>query len=319
MPQSVNFGPTVIAVCISVTVAAAVFLGLRLYCKIVRGRGLWWDDHLLIAAWVSLSVAVALAVYVVTLGFGKDMSEVDPANVPEIALVATINGVFCVFAATWSKTSFALTLIRLQGGWMNTLLWAVIVLMNIIMDLVIVFSFVKCTPAQKVWHSNMPGKCWDPHDHSPCGVTDKSSAAATAAVKCYRMLGLSSKNRTLARVGIVIWGIVESAVTIMAASIPMMRVLVLRIHHGDPDHVRAPPLRKIRIISSRSNKTPVSVPTRSAPSDAASSGTILPRREEADGDISYVRRESSTQDDMDDEWHRQESHELGPAATRVQP
>ncbi|KAJ3539443.1 hypothetical protein NM208_g5495 [Fusarium decemcellulare] len=162
MPQSVNFGPTVIAVCISVTVVAAVFLGLRLYCKIVRGRGLWWDDHLLIAAWVSLSVAVALAVYVVTLGFGKDMSEVDPANVPEIALVATINGVFCVFAATWSKTSFALTLIRFQGGWMNTLLWVVIVLMNIIMDLVIVFSFVKCTPAQKIWHSNLPGKCWDP-------------------------------------------------------------------------------------------------------------------------------------------------------------
>lgn len=29
------------------------FLGLRLYCKFLRGRGLWWDDHVLIAAWVS--------------------------------------------------------------------------------------------------------------------------------------------------------------------------------------------------------------------------------------------------------------------------
>ncbi|KAM5368768.1 hypothetical protein ACJZ2D_009322 [Fusarium nematophilum] len=382
MPQSVNFGPTVIAVCISVTVAAAVFLGLRLYCKIVRGRGLWWDDHLLIAAWVSLAVAVALAVHVVTLGFGKDVSEVDPANVPEIALVATINGIFSVFAATWSKTSFALTLIRLQGGWINRLLWVVIVSMNIIMNLVIIFSFVKCTPAQKVWHSNMPGKCWNPlvatyynifaggeivpssfsgaidlvlcllawiiiwklpmRAREKVGVgialTFGVFAAATAAVKCYRMLGLSSTNRTceyslihfppangrqlftvvaVARVGIVIWGIVESAVTIMAASIPMMRVLVLRMHHGDPDHVLAPPLRKIRIISSRS-KPSVAVSTRSAPSDAASSGAILPRREEADGDVFYVGRESSMQDDMDEEWHRQESHELGPVATRVE-
>lgn len=52
MVHSVNLGPTVIAVCTSMTVAAAVFLGLRLYCKITRGRRFWWDDHVLIAAWV---------------------------------------------------------------------------------------------------------------------------------------------------------------------------------------------------------------------------------------------------------------------------
>lgn len=37
----------------SFTVASAVFLGLRVYCKLLRRRPLWWDDHFLIASWVS--------------------------------------------------------------------------------------------------------------------------------------------------------------------------------------------------------------------------------------------------------------------------
>jgi hypothetical protein len=90
------------------------------------------------------------------------MSEVDPAVVPKIALTGTIFGLFAVLSAAWSKTSFALTLIRLVDGWMSWFLWFLIIATNITMDLVIVFSFVKCTPAKKVWHSSLPGTCWNP-------------------------------------------------------------------------------------------------------------------------------------------------------------
>lgn len=34
-------------------VGATAFLGLRLWCKLDRRTGLWWDDHILVAAWVS--------------------------------------------------------------------------------------------------------------------------------------------------------------------------------------------------------------------------------------------------------------------------
>ena len=37
----------------SFTVASAVFLALRIYCKLSRARTLWWDDHFLVASWVS--------------------------------------------------------------------------------------------------------------------------------------------------------------------------------------------------------------------------------------------------------------------------
>lgn len=35
-------------------VGASVFLALRLWCKITRRHGLWYDDYVLIAAYVSL-------------------------------------------------------------------------------------------------------------------------------------------------------------------------------------------------------------------------------------------------------------------------
>uniref|UniRef100_A0A0D2YHH6 Rhodopsin domain-containing protein n=1 Tax=Fusarium oxysporum (strain Fo5176) TaxID=660025 RepID=A0A0D2YHH6_FUSOF len=254
---------------------------------IIRHRGFWWDDYILIAAWICLAIGTGLVIFNVTLGFGKDMSEVDPAVVPKIALTGTIFGLFAVLSAAWSKTSFALTLIRLVDGWMSWFLWFLIIATNITMDLVIVFSFVKCTPAKKVWHSSLPGTCWNPmvatyynifagafsglvdlilcviawtiiwklsmRTREKIGVgialTFGIFAAAAAGAKCYKMLGLSSKNRTLDRVGIIIWGTTECAVTIMAASIPVMRILVLRVYRRTPDQISNRPLRTLRIIS----------------------------------------------------------------------
>lgn len=31
---------------------AAGFMGLRIYCKFSRHRGLWWDDYVLLLSWV---------------------------------------------------------------------------------------------------------------------------------------------------------------------------------------------------------------------------------------------------------------------------
>jgi hypothetical protein len=37
----------------SLTAVSGVILGLRLWAKWLKRRGLWWDDHLLIVSWVS--------------------------------------------------------------------------------------------------------------------------------------------------------------------------------------------------------------------------------------------------------------------------
>ena len=48
-----NAGPTLLIVCWSLTSLATIFLGLRIYCKLIGHRGLYCDDWVLIAAWVS--------------------------------------------------------------------------------------------------------------------------------------------------------------------------------------------------------------------------------------------------------------------------
>ncbi len=36
--------------------AATVFLSLRVYCKVWRSRGIWWDDVVLVISWVCTHV-----------------------------------------------------------------------------------------------------------------------------------------------------------------------------------------------------------------------------------------------------------------------
>lgn len=52
-----DLGPRLNLIFWLLTSLSFIFLALRLYCKFYRGRKLWWDDHLLIAAWVRPSVA----------------------------------------------------------------------------------------------------------------------------------------------------------------------------------------------------------------------------------------------------------------------
>ena len=47
-----NGGTRLVASIWCLAAFSAVFLALRLYCKVSRHNRLWWDDYMLIAAWV---------------------------------------------------------------------------------------------------------------------------------------------------------------------------------------------------------------------------------------------------------------------------
>jgi hypothetical protein len=51
-----DFGPRLNVTIWSLTGVAALFLGLRIYCKVWRGRPVRWDDCVLVASWVSVSM-----------------------------------------------------------------------------------------------------------------------------------------------------------------------------------------------------------------------------------------------------------------------
>lgn len=52
----VDYGPQLNRTIWILTTLGAAFLALRVYCKMWRHRGLWWDDWFLIASWVRISI-----------------------------------------------------------------------------------------------------------------------------------------------------------------------------------------------------------------------------------------------------------------------
>jgi Kef-type K+ transport system membrane component KefB len=63
---SVDIGMNINAVDWSLTAVSGLLLGIRLYVKLARRRGLWWDDHLLLASWVSMYGGLSFVVAALT-------------------------------------------------------------------------------------------------------------------------------------------------------------------------------------------------------------------------------------------------------------
>jgi len=97
----------------------------------------------------------------VNLGLGKHLSNVDPANLESIGLLSNVASTFSMLAAVLSKTSFAVTLLRITTGYIKTIVWVIIAVMNIAMGLAALFTWIRCDPVRKTWDPMTPGTCWD--------------------------------------------------------------------------------------------------------------------------------------------------------------
>ncbi|KAJ2989600.1 hypothetical protein NUW58_g3386 [Xylaria curta] len=154
-----DFGPSVEACIWSLAVLAAGWLALRLYLKFRKHRGLWWDDHFLIMVTVFLSnTSTSVAI---SLGWGKQPYDIPPKHWPGILLALIISGMFSILAAAISKTSFALTLLRISNGWVKCVIWFSIVTVNVILSLSVIFNWVQCTPVEKNFNPIVPGRSPD--------------------------------------------------------------------------------------------------------------------------------------------------------------
>ncbi|VUC25086.1 unnamed protein product [Clonostachys rosea] len=271
-------GTRLLASCWSLTIASAILLFLRVYCKLWRSRGLWWDDHLLIISWVSLAIAVSINSYIVTLGFGRHMATISDENLKTINLYTILVAAFGIIATTTSKTSFALTLYRIvtTDRWMKYFLIFVIVTINISMNLVWIFGFAKCTPTEKVWDSSVPGTCWNKQKltkyqlfaayysaildfvlaflpwkilmgltmrrREKLGVALAMSLGAIAGicaiVKAVLVVNMTSPDITYDRVDLTIWTLTEPAASIMAVSIPVLRMLYRELKSSQRSYFR---------------------------------------------------------------------------------
>jgi len=97
----------------------------------------------------------------IPLGFGKISVDVDSANIATIGLLSNVTSTFSILAAVLSKTSFAVTLLRITTGYVKVSVWFIIGVMNIAMGLNAIITWVKCNPVHKSWDQSVPGTCWD--------------------------------------------------------------------------------------------------------------------------------------------------------------
>ncbi|KAK0649972.1 hypothetical protein B0T16DRAFT_327280 [Cercophora newfieldiana] len=243
----------------TLTAVSGIVVSLRLWAKWSRMRALWWDDNLLGICWVFLVVCAIIGSYNRTLGFGKHIFAVNPANYAAIDLNSNISCIFSILGATWSKTSFALTMLRLNQGWKTrTFLWFIIVTMNLAMYATIILTWLKCVPGGRpdcvalpfyndystfsgsysaavditlammpwplIWGLQMKKK-------EKLGIALAMSlgvfAGVTAIMKTVAIPGMTKGDFTYDGAQLVIWGNAEVATTIMAASIPVLRVLFI--------------------------------------------------------------------------------------------
>ncbi|PVH68881.1 hypothetical protein DL98DRAFT_400028, partial [Cadophora sp. DSE1049] len=247
------------------TGVALMFILLRLYCKRMLRTGFWWDDHLLIVAWVCLLIFASFSEAAISHGLGKHITDIDPTTYPLVFQPTFHAGFFSILAADLGKTSFAVTLLRLvPHTWQRITIWFIIISLNIIMGLCAIFLYTQCSPVARNWDQTVSGTCWPGAVQTvfaiiagayssamdfvlaffpwvllwklqirrpeKLGVAFAMSlgvlAGATGIVKTIYLQTMNEADYTFYGVDLMIWGTVESATTIMAACIPFFRILV---------------------------------------------------------------------------------------------
>ncbi|OIW25567.1 hypothetical protein CONLIGDRAFT_581876 [Coniochaeta ligniaria NRRL 30616] len=267
METTEDLGPQLNAVVWVLLGFSGLFLALRLYCKFLKKRGLWWDDHVLVASWLAFLVDVICVSVSISLGFGKHVFAIDTRHLPPIQILGNVSASASILAAVWSKTSFGITLLRIAEGKMKPAIWFIIMSMNLLMGVSALMPWIQCDPVSKTWNRDEPGSCWDPRVNIVYGVVAGSYsgvmdivlallpwsvvwnlqmkkkekvgvavamsmgvfAGCTAFVKSAKIPLLTNGDFTFQGYNLAAWGAAEVATTVMASSIPVLRVLIREV------------------------------------------------------------------------------------------
>ncbi|KAM7183430.1 hypothetical protein V8F33_013601 [Rhypophila sp. PSN 637] len=262
---NVDYSPQLNSTIWFLTAMSALFMGLRIYAKVWRKRPLWWDDYFLIAGWISLATSAAMLSVCTHFDLGKHGDFIKPENLSPLLLFSYIAGTFSILAAAWSKSSFALTLLCISNGWTKKIIWFILISVNVVLGTGALLQWIQCWPTQKLWLGG-EGVCWmgfqrmreyNTFSAAYSGAADvvlamlpwniiwrakirrseKLGALFAMSMGVFAGATSFSKIPTLTAIGnsdmitmvsLYIVGTAESAITIIAASIPIIRALFHR-------------------------------------------------------------------------------------------
>ncbi|KAK7453106.1 hypothetical protein Landi51_04101 [Colletotrichum acutatum] len=234
---------------------STVFLALRIYCKgfIVRWV-MWLDDWLLIAGWVFLIASQSFLSEMMKLGFARTYGVT-----PTMSTVLYCADNCHKISLALTKTSFAVTLLRIASGWQKYIIWFLVTTMNIQFVVHIILTWRAVCPRRPGDTTpHLPGSCWSAEDAITLGIFGGLYSAVSdfvlALLPWKIVLGLQMKKHEKVGVGMAmsmgiffndfsycslmriiqdfwkvcifwVWAMAEPNATIIAASIPVLRVL----------------------------------------------------------------------------------------------
>src|SRR3954447_10597928 len=89
-------------------------------------------------------------------GLGMHWEDMDYTKIPNINLLSYPAGFCTILGTAWSKTSFAITLLRLPiSRWMKWFIWFIIITVNLVLGFTAATMFVSCWPVEKTWYSEI--------------------------------------------------------------------------------------------------------------------------------------------------------------------
>ncbi|KAI9646227.1 hypothetical protein NHQ30_005667 [Ciborinia camelliae] len=134
---------------------SAICLGLRLWCKL-RRQGLWWDDYILILSLLVLLATDIVISYEFATGYVQK-------NWPDRMLIlVSISSCLTTAGQAWSKSAFAVTLLRMTNAWQKSICIITLIVLNVFLVLKVFVNWSRY--CGKVGYQNdwrMPGFCLD--------------------------------------------------------------------------------------------------------------------------------------------------------------
>ncbi|KAK6213886.1 hypothetical protein QIS74_09888 [Colletotrichum tabaci] len=242
---------TVLWVLVSIS---ALFLGLRIYCKVSYSyTKIRFEDILLIASWMVLATDASLNEFIIKSRFGRPGFPITIDNISVLAIIG-LASITCSFVGqVWSKTAFAISLLRMCDGWKKAFVWFSIISMNVLFTFSALSFWIGCVPLEKRWKPFSEGTCYDLKwvvsfgifvsvysgvldialaIKEKIGVSVAMSmgvlAGMAAFVKASYMRSVNDVTGDFSHGGaeLAVWAAAETAITIMAATIPVLRVML---------------------------------------------------------------------------------------------
>lgn len=108
---------------------------------------------------VSLVVSTSLQSVGVAHGLGKHYYDLSEKSTDAVSLYSISAGFASILATSWSKTSFATSLLRITSGGTRMCVWLIILTVNLVMAANGTVQWVQCWPVRKQWNTGMEGTC----------------------------------------------------------------------------------------------------------------------------------------------------------------